>query len=335
METQPRLTAPSDRLTSRLIVASIVILAIGIPLIGALYFFDQYRPAGPSLIERDIEVAEAAVMEDPNLLTARLGLAQAYAKNGRFADAVTQYDEILTAEPDAGAVLLGRGAALIALEDYDAATADFQHVVDLAADGEMARADPQLESAYFSLGVIALAQDQPQEAVMQLAKAVEIKRTDADALNLLGTALLAAGEPERAITATRQAVALVPIGWCEPYTQMRQAYTALSDTAGAQYAAGMVALCEGRADDAKTTLTPLATGTYAVDALIGLGLLAETQSDAVAAADAYTKALTRDPENFAATTGLARVGGTPPGTPPGTPSGAPTTAPFAGPAEGE
>lgn len=313
-------------MTNRLIIASIIILVVGVPLIGALYFFDQYRPAGPSLVERDIEVAEAAVRDNPNLLTARLALAQAYAKTGRYADAVTQYDQILAAEPDAGTALLGRGAALIAMEQLDTATADFQRVVDLAADGEMARADPQLESAYFSLGVIALEQGRPQDAVVQLAKAVEIKRTDADALHLLGTALLAAGEPERAVTATRQAIDLVPIGWCQPYGQLGEAYTALKDTAGAQYANGMVALCEGRIDDARAALTSLAGGTYGVDALIGLGLLAETQNDAAAATDAYRKALAKDSDNFAATTGLSRVGGTP--------SSAPSTGPAPSPAEG-
>jgi tetratricopeptide (TPR) repeat protein len=316
----------SNREMNRLIVGSILVLAIGIPLIGVLYFFDQYRSPGPSLVDRDIQVAEDAVTKNPNLLTARLALAQSYAKAGRFADAVAQYDQILSVSPDAAAALLGRGSAAIALARLDAAAADFQKVVDAAKGGEMANVDPQLESAYYSLGLILLKKGQPKEAVIQLASAIQIKQTDADALNLLGTALLQAGEPQRAVTATRQAIALVPMGWCDPYAQLATAYTSLNDTAGAQYAAGMVAFCQSRSDEAKAQLGPLTSGTYAVDALVGLGLVAETQNDTAAAVDAYTKVLAKDPKNFAAITGLGRVGGIP--------SGSPTTSPTAGPTGG-
>jgi tetratricopeptide (TPR) repeat protein len=322
----PRIVAAaSDRTINRLIVRLSLVLVIGTVLLGVLYFFDQFRTPGPSLIDRDIAVAEQAVTENPNLLTARLALAQAYAKNGRFADAITQYDEILTAAPDAAEALLGRGTAAIALDRLDAAAADFQKIVDAAKDGEMANVDPQLETAYFSLGVIALKQGQPEEAVIQLASAIQIKRTDADALNLLGTAFLQAGEPERAIAATRQAIALVPIGWCEPYAQLEAAYAALNQSAGAQYAAGMAALCQNRPDEAKAKLEPLTSGAYAVDALIGLGLVAETQGDRAAAVGAYTRVLEKDPQNFAATTGLQRVGGVTSGSPASQPSGSPTS----------
>lgn len=309
---------------NRLIVSSLLVLVIGIPLIGVLYFFDQYRTPGASLIDRDIQVAEEAVAKNPNLLTARLGLAQAYAKSGRFADAIAQYDQILSVSPDAGSALLGRGSAEIALDRLDAATADFQKVVDAAKGGEMANVDPQLESAYYSLGVIALKQGQPKEAVIQLANAVQIKRTDADALNLLGTALLQAGEPQRAVTATRQAIALVPIGWCDPYAQLETAYTSLSDTAGAEYAAGMVAFCQNRPEEAKAKLGALTSGTYAVDALVGLGLVAEVQNDTAGAVDAYSKVLEKDPKNFAAITALGRVGGLPSTSPIILPSASPT-----------
>ena len=319
-----RLTAPSDRTTKRLIIGSILVLAIGIPLIVVLYLFDQYHTPGPSLVDRDIKVAEDAVTSNPNLLTARLTLAGAYATNGRLDDAIAQYDQILTAAPDAAAALLGRGAVEIEQGQLDAAAADFNKVADAAETGEMAGQDPQLEAAYFNLGLISLKQGRAPDAVVVLGKALEIKRTDADALNLLGTALLQAGDPKRAITATRQAIALVPIGWCEPYTQLGSAYLALADNDGVAYADGMVALCQDRPADAKAKLAPLTAGAYAVDALVGLGLVAETQNDAAAAQDAYTKALAVDPNDFNAVTGLGRVSGAPSISPGATPSGGPT-----------
>ncbi len=320
-----RVTSLPNRSLNRLIVGLTMILLIGVPLVGVLYFLDQYRNPGPAIVDRDIQVAEEALSANPNLLNARLTLATAYMKNGRFADAVSQYDEILTAAPDANAALLGRGSAEIALDQLDAAAGDFKKVIDAAAGGEMANVDPQLESAYFSLGVIQLKQGEPKDAVISLSKAILIKRTDADALNLLGTALMQAGDPKRAVAALRQATALVPVDWCEPYAQMETAYTSLGDLAGAQYAGGMVALCEKRPDDARAKLGPLTSGTYAIDALIGLGLVAEVQNDTPAAADAYSRVLTKDPQNFAANTGLARVGGVPSGSPAAPPSSGTTT----------
>ncbi len=86
----------------------------------------------------------------------------------------------------------------------------------------------------------------------------------------------------------------------------------------------MVALCQERPADAKAKLTPLTTGKYAVDALVGLGLVAEVQNDTAAAQDAYTRAVAVEPTNFGAVTGLGRVGGAQPSGPDATPSGGPT-----------
>jgi len=51
----------SDRTQHRLIVGMIMILVIGIPLVGALYFFDQYRDPGPSILGRSTAAGEEAV----------------------------------------------------------------------------------------------------------------------------------------------------------------------------------------------------------------------------------------------------------------------------------
>lgn len=300
-------TSPGDRTLNRMIAGVILVLIIGIPLVGVLYFFDQYRDPGPSLADRATQSAEEAVRTSPNSTSARFTLAELYAAKGRNADAMTQYDEILKAEPGATTVLIARGRAEVALNQVDAAAADFQKVIDANKDKELAKVDAELEKAYYNLGALELKRGQPGKAADLLAQAVRINTTDADALYLLGTALVQSGDPKSGTDSLRLALALVPTGWCEPYGALGTAYTAQADSAGSQYANGMLALCERRYDEARTQLTAASSGTYAVDSFVGLGLLAEEQGDAAAASAAYEQALAKEPQNFLATIGLGRV----------------------------
>ena len=309
MQITRRTTRPSDRTINRMIIGILAILAVGIPLIGALYFFDQTRDAGPSLADRAILAAEDAVQKSPNSITPRFNLAELYAAKGRYPEAITQYDEILKAKPDTAAVLIGRGKAEAALDQLDAAVADFQKVIAGATGKEMSGFDQQLEAAYYNLGAVELKRDHPKEAADLLAKAIVINRTDADTLYLLGTALIQSGDAKSGTDALRLAVALVPTGWCDPYAELGVGYAAKQDAPGVAYSNGMVALCEKRYAEAQTQLTAASSGTYSLDAFIGLGLLAEEQGDQAAATDAYNKALALDPKNFAAITGLGRVSG--------------------------
>ena len=90
----------------------------------------------------------------------------------------------------------------------------------------------------------------------------------------------------------------------------------------------MVAACEKRPAEAKAALQPLVTGAYAVDAMLGLGLIAEDEGDTTTAAAMYAKVLAGDPQNFSAITGLNRLGVVAAS---GAPSGAPSSAPSAAP----
>lgn len=311
MQISRKTRASSDRTLNRLIIGAIAILVIGVPMIGVLYFLDQGRASGPSILERSTAAGEEAVRKNPNQIASRLQLASVYLAADRYADAIAQYDEVLKAQPENRGALMGHGLTSISLEALDVAKTDFQKVVDLAKGGEQANVDPQLEAAYYQLGVVAIAQGQAQAAKDSLEQALRISRTDADALNLYATALLQTGEPQLAVESLRKAVALVPSGWCQPYTQLAVAFTALGDPIGTQYATGMVAACEERPDEAKAALQPLVDGPFGVDALLGIGLIAEDQGDATTATAAYTKVLTTDPQNFAAIGGLNRLGAAP------------------------
>jgi tetratricopeptide (TPR) repeat protein len=259
------------------------------------------------MVDRSIASLEAAVREDPSDVASRGQLADAYVVAERYEDAIAQYDAVLATGQADELAHFGRARANQALGNLEAAKADFQAVVDIAKEGEMAHVDPTLNAAFYGLGSIALEEDRPADAIQYLSAAVAIKRSDADALNLLGTAYVRNSEPAKAINPLRDAIAFVPIGWSEPYMTLAQAYADTGDAAMAEWAGAMADLSEERYEAARSRLAAIADGPAALDALIGLALVSEVQGDAPAAADWYRKALEIEPANASALLGLSRV----------------------------
>ena len=127
----------------------------------------------------------------------------------------------------------------------------------------------------------------------------------------VGLAQLLQGKPDKAVATFKNALRFVPTGWCEPYQQMQTAYTAMKRPELASYASAMTAFCGERADEAKAQLTALTTGPAGIDAMLGLGLIAESQSDTKGAVAWYQKALAKDPKNVAAMSSLSSLGVSP------------------------
>jgi tetratricopeptide (TPR) repeat protein len=273
----------------------------------AFYVFDRFRAPAAPILDRELAALEDAIRSDPNDLASRGRLADLYLAANRYDDAIAQYTEIIGTGKQDEAGYVSRGRAYEMKGDLDAAAADYTKVVEIASPNEMANVDPMLQSSYYGLGAIALQQEKAQEAVDYLLKALAIKRTDADAMNLLGAAYVQVGTPEKAIEPLRRAVLFVPVGWPDPYQTLAAAYTATGDTGLAEWANAMVAGQTGDVSGAITRLEAIADGDAALDARIGLGLLAESEGDDVTATAWYRKALELDPENTSAQLGLSRV----------------------------
>ena len=159
------------------------------------------------------------------------------------------------------------------------AAADYQKVVELSIGGEMANVDAGARTLPTTAsGRSRCKQDKPQEAVDQLLKALAIKRTDADTMNLLGAAYVKAGEPDKAIEPLEQAILFVPVGWAEPYQALADAYTAKGETEH-----GRVGRRDGRRRRPATPRVPprasrpSRTARPASTPASALGLLAETR----------------------------------------------------------
>ncbi len=289
----------------------VAVLVIGALAFAGIYYQDQHVDAGPSMVDRQIEGAEQAVRKAPSNIGTRLQLAAAYRMNKRYNDELKQYDEILKADKTNRTALLGRGGALMALGDLKGAAAAYHKITASARTGEFAGADPQLQEARYYLGSIALTQGNTKEAITELQGALKITRSDSDALYLLGVARLKNGEPQLAVDSINQALLFVPTGWCEPYSQLSLAYGKLANAPRATYATAMANFCQKKSAEAKRQLKTLTTGPVALDAMLGLGLIAETESSNPEAIAWYQKALTVDRTNVNATSSLARLGAKP------------------------
>lgn len=311
MNSTRRTTSVSDRRSSLLLRLGVMVLVVGVAAFGVIYYQDQHVDAGPSLVGRQIEGAEAAVKQAPNNVQTRLQLAAAYMQDKRPDDALKQYDEILKAEKGNRSALLGRGSILIAKGDLTAAAVAYHEVTDVAAKGEYAGADPQAQEAHYFLGSIAVKQGKIKVAIRELQAALKINRADSDALYLLGVAQLKDGTPKLAVASLNEALLFVPTGWCEPYSQLTLAYGKLAQVPKKAYAAAMANFCLKKPAEAKSQLEALSRGPVAVDALLGLGLIAETESKNAEAITWYNKVLTVDRKNSGAISALSRLGAGP------------------------
>jgi predicted Zn-dependent protease len=135
-----------------------------------------------------------------------------------------------------------------------------------------------------------------------------IDNTDSDALYLMGITRLKQGSPKLAVESLNKALLFVPTGWCEPYDQLALAYGKLNQKPRASYASGMAAFCHKRPADAQRQLKTLISGPVKVDALLGLALIAETESKNPEAVTWYKQVLTFDRKNGTAISALSRLG---------------------------
>ncbi len=305
------LTSMPEKELNRWIKRIALVFAVVFIVFVAFYAVDRFRPAPAPIVDQQISALEAKVRADPADAVARGQLADAYFAKKRFQDAIAQYTALIDAKKDVELASLGRGNAYRELTQYDQAIADYNVVIGIGLTGEMANVDPSLESAFYGLGVIALAQNKPADAIDHLTKALQIQRTDADALNLLGVAYVGANQPEKALEPLRAAIALVPVGWAQPYKTLASAYTKLGKAELASWANAMALLESGDPSGAEAELLKLVSGPAAAEATTSLGLLKEVAGDTAAAADWYRKALALDASNVPAQMGLKRVSGVP------------------------
>jgi tetratricopeptide (TPR) repeat protein len=274
----------------------------------AFYVLERYNPIQqPSMTDQAIIAAEQKVQANPADIAARGTLADLYVAAKRWQDAIGQYDAIIAAGKDEELARIGRAEASEALQNPEAAAADWQRVIEIAAPGEMAAQDPRLALAYYRLGIIQMNKGETQAGVDNLVLSLAITRSDADTLYALGNGYTALGQLDKAIESYKKATAFVPVGWPEPYLGLAKAYDKQGNAAMATWATAMGALAQDDPDSAETQLKTLLGGPADLDASMGLGLVAESRGEGQDAVAYYQHVLDKDPSNAAAMLAMSRV----------------------------
>ena len=298
-----------ERLLDRMLIWTAALLAVAIVAFAAYYYLDRtLQDDGPTTGNAEHEVAayEQAVRDDPQDIAARGALAQLYLVDGRYTEAIEQYQAVLTQDETSIGALLGLGRAQLAAGDATAATGSFEKIITLTADAEMP--GDSTEAAHYYAGSIALDQLRPADAIAHLKAAVAIEPSDADAWHMLGAAYLANGDLDESIAALSRAVLFVP-NFTEAYDKLAAAYEGKGMAGESSYAQGMAAYSRGQHGDAirelkaATEASPNFSPAYA-----GLGLTYEARGERELAIGAYERAVELDANDFTAQTGLARLG---------------------------
>ncbi len=159
-------------------VVVLLIASLGYLAYAITAFQIQERRGQP--VSRAIENLVAAVSENPDDLSLRLLLADAFAAAGRLRDAVEQYNAALEISPDNPTALTGLALVSMYQQEWETAEEYWLAVIDGLAGDDYSLLDQRLEVAYYQLGVTYIEMTRYEDAIAHLREALRIKRSAAD-----------------------------------------------------------------------------------------------------------------------------------------------------------
>jgi tetratricopeptide (TPR) repeat protein len=304
-----RLAATLETWLRRAIVVAVVLVAMLGLAAGVVFVRNQFFSSSSSALEDNEQQLLEAVLENPNDPDLRVALGDLYLRERKYGEAIEQFNEALKADENRADALMGLGMAYQGGGDKEQAFTAFTRVVEVSKDTSYAAGDLRLEAAYYYLGAMHLERDEFDEAVESLLAALAIEPTDADAMYVLGNAYRAQGEYEGAVAVYGLATSYVP-DFREAYEGMAAAAAEQGDSSTATYARAMIRLFSGEVEAAVGELEQVTQQSPDnASAYFGLGYGYEQLGQASKALAAYQQSVSIDPTQFAAQSGLARLGG--------------------------
>ncbi|MDE3095368.1 MAG: tetratricopeptide repeat protein [Chloroflexota bacterium] len=287
----------------------VVPIVMGLALVAAAWLVGSYvagPPKAPDPMGAVMKQLEAKVRASPQNADLRVAVADAYMREHRPADALTQYQEALRIDAKREDALYGSGLAYWKLGQLERAGAALQSVVKMNVSNPAGVLNTRVQGAHYYLGLILREEGRYDAAINELRIALSLNKADADTLLELGKTFVLVGKKSDAASAFDMAVAFVP-EFPEAYVQMAKLATAMGDTAKARYAQAMTELLQGKARGAIPTLREVAAQGKTAHYWWGLGYALEKTGDGAGAEAAYKKAVELNPNDLLAAESLRRV----------------------------
>jgi Flp pilus assembly protein TadD len=148
-----------------------------------------------------MQIYQEILVSDAKSVAAQYGVAECLLALGKAVDAQPMFDALTHDAEFRALALQGEGLSLLVLNRREAAAAQLHEAIE---------ADPKLWRAYNGLGLISDLKRQPQEAVDFYSKALVVNPESAVIFNNIGYSSLLAGKPGEAIGHFKKALDLEP-----------------------------------------------------------------------------------------------------------------------------
>ena len=271
----------------------IFVLALAAPLAGCDSMtglnsrhspgFAETSSADPKAVEANIDSLNRVVQSHPDDPEAYNTRGVAYAKIGRFDQAIGDFSQAIKLDPRHASAYTNRALAERQTGANDAALADFTHAID---------SNPNHGPAYLGRANLLRAQGQSDAALRDLDQAIRLNPENAQSFHARGLIYQKQGQNERAVTDFDNAIDRDPFA-AAPYQARAESQLALNHY-------------DKAIEDFNAALN---VDNHNASAWAGLGLAYEKKGDRQKAAENYQRALSLNPDEPVARAGAGRVRG--------------------------
>jgi tetratricopeptide (TPR) repeat protein len=160
--------------------AVLVLVVVAVGYLAYTVLAGQSRDKETAAASRTIGDLIAAIKEDPNDLSLRLRLAEAYGAVGQFDEAGEQFEVVLQLDENNPDALTGLGLIAMFEGEWESAEGCWRSVIREIGGGQYAGVDQRLAVAYHQLGATLIERERYHEATKYLREALRIRPHAAD-----------------------------------------------------------------------------------------------------------------------------------------------------------